>query len=94
MNSIINPKVSPQGETSVKLFKRFLRRKQKTSNSVPSTLLCPPAIFGHFLPVIKHMKPSTSPNDAIPSQIIKDAIKTIGPSILVIINICLVSGTV
>ena len=40
------------------------------------------------------MKPSTSPNDAIPSQIIKDAIESIDPSILIIINACLVSGTV
>ena len=62
----------------------------------------PTAIFYHFSPVtlvdlrdiIKHRKPSTSPNDAIPSQIIKDAIETIGPSILIIINTCLVSGTV
>ena len=73
--------------------------------SVPSTLLCLPAvtaIFDHFLRVTlddlrditKHLKPSTPPNDAIPPQIIKDAFETIGPSILVIINSCLVSGTV
>ena len=60
----------------------------------------PSALFDHFLPVsleelrdiVRVMKPSTSPNDAVPSKIIKDVFDSIGPSIQVILNSCLTRG--
>ena len=62
----------------------------------------PSALFDHFLPVsleelrdiVRVMKPSTSPNDAVPSKIIKDVFDSIGPSIQVILNSCLTRGFV
>lgn len=41
-----------------------------------------------------HMKPITSAHDVMPSHIIKDMFDIIGPSIQVITNSCLASGTV
>ncbi len=43
--------------------------------------------------LVKQTKSSTSPYD-VPSDFLKDAFDTVGPSIQVIINSCLVSGTV
>lgn len=40
------------------------------------------------------MKPTSSPHDAVPSNIIKHAFDTIGPSIQEIINSCLISSTI
>ena len=44
--------------------------------------------------IVRVMKPSTSPNDAVPSKIIKDVFDSIGPSIQVILNSCLTRGFV
>ena len=72
-----SPQRSKHPQAFVKLFKTFFIDTSLTS-SASSTLRCPPAvtaIYYHFSPVthdlrdiIKHMKTSTSPNDAIPSQ--------------------------
>ena len=40
------------------------------------------------------MKPTAFPHDAIPSSIIKDVFDAVGPSIQIILNSCLTSGTV
>lgn len=39
------------------------------------------------------MKPTSSPQDAVPSQIIKDTFVIVGPSIQVIITFCLATST-
>ncbi len=43
---------------------------------------------------MKQTKSSTSPYDVVPSDFLKEALDIVGPSIQVIINSCLVSGTV
>ncbi len=44
--------------------------------------------------LVKQTKSSTSPYDVVPSDFLKEDFDTVGPSIQVIINSCLVSGTV
>lgn len=59
-------------------------------------------VFHQFEPVsmpdlagiVKHMKPSTCPHDCIPTWFLKQVFKTVGPSILNLINNSLMAGVV
>jgi hypothetical protein len=44
--------------------------------------------------IVDQLRPSDSPLDIVSSKIIKQAFDTVGPSVLNIINSCLVSGSV
>uniref|UniRef100_A0A3B4X257 Reverse transcriptase domain-containing protein n=1 Tax=Seriola lalandi dorsalis TaxID=1841481 RepID=A0A3B4X257_SERLL len=43
---------------------------------------------------VGHLKPSGSPNDAVPSRLFKEVFPTVGPSVLAVINSSLSSGVV
>ena len=44
--------------------------------------------------IVKHLKPSGSPADIVPSRLFKEVFQTVGPSLLEIINSSLSSGVV
>ena len=44
--------------------------------------------------IVGHLKPSGSPNDAIPPQLFKEVFSTVGPSVIALINSSLSSGVV
>uniref|UniRef100_A0A8P4K1H9 Reverse transcriptase domain-containing protein n=1 Tax=Dicentrarchus labrax TaxID=13489 RepID=A0A8P4K1H9_DICLA len=60
------------------------------------------AVFDHFEPVtfsflqevVGHLKPSGSPNDAVPPRLFKEVFPTVGPSVIAVINSSLTSGVV
>ncbi len=70
--------------------------KRHDPSAPPTTFF---AVFHLFEPVsittlveiVEHLKPSTSPHNIIPTRIFKHFI---GPSFLILINCCLVSGSV
>ena len=110
INSFINPLNSPVADVSTDTCEKFLKfftdkieiRLFTPSSPTPPDYSGAPVIFNQFQPIsltelrdlVLHMKPTASPHDAIPSSIIKDAFDAVGPSIQVILNSCLTSGTV
>ena len=60
------------------------------------------AVFDQFEPVtlsflqeiVGHLKPSGSPNDAVPPRLFKEVFPTVGPSVITVINSILSSGVV
>ena len=99
--SVVKPSVSSDIEASTNAREKFLRffiSKIDNIRLVPSLfiwyatrLLRSLAELSDF---VKHMKPTSSPNNAVPSNIIKDVFDRIGPSIQVIIYSCLACSTV
>ena len=72
------------------------------SASDPSVSVPCSAVFDQFEPVtlsflqelFGHLKPSGSPNDAVPPRLFKKVSPTVGPSVIVLINRSLSSGVV
>ena len=102
--------VEPSTDICTTFMKCFIDKinhiRQSFTPSSPVTSLHhlgvrPSALLDHFLPVsleelrdiVRVIKLSTS-NDAVRSQIMKDAFDSIGPSIQVILNSCLTRGFV
>ena len=61
-----------------------------------------PAIFGQFEPisisflseVVHHLRPTNCPSNRIPASHLKEVFDTVGPCIMLLINTCLLSGSV
>ncbi len=68
----------------------------------PSISVTCSAVFNQFEPVtlsslqeiVGHMKPSGSPNDAVPARLFKEVFPTVGPYVTAVINSSLCSGVV
>ncbi len=53
-----------------------------------------PVSFATLGEIVEHLKPTVCHQDIIPTRIFKQAFSVIGPSVMEIINCCLVSGSV
>lgn len=79
-----------------------IRSQIAPSASDPSISVPCSAVFDHFEPVtfsfleevVGHLKPSGSPNDAVPPRLFKEVFPTVGPSVVAVINSSLTSGVV
>ena len=67
------------------------------SVSVPCSAvfnLFEPVTLSFLLEIVGHLKPSGSPNDAVPPRLFKEVSPTVGPSVIALINSSLSSGVV
>lgn len=102
INSVINPSHSIQSlQLSEKLLRFFVDKVAAVRTRItPPVPVYSSAVFNHFEPVslgtlaevVSHLKPSVSHLDIIPTRLFKDLVDTLGPSVLSIINISLLTG--
>lgn len=109
INPVNSPVVDVSTDTCEKFLTFFINKIENlrsvftpTSSAISFVSSGVLATFNQFQPIsltelrdlVSHMKLTTSSYDSIPSSIIKDVFDVVGPSIQVILNSCLASGTV